>query len=448
MKSILYINFIGARAFHERKSRCLSECTALVVIEGDVVADCDEKAWADGVRPGDTLRQARIASPGCQVARVHDAGDPTSAIKGILHALSRVSPYIEPSADGSGVFVDVTPGTSAAELVCSLKKSTGGDMFPFYQAFVGANGTKLLSKAACIWLSREYAEGRRIFPGKTAWGKVEQGEGYLLASVDRGREKVFLSGAAVESLWPTPPEVLGDLRTLGLKKVKDLREVPLAGLIRHIGDWAFLVKQWAEGEDRSPVKALYPPPSILREVNYTEPVPLVKAVCDPVLAGLAVELVEKGVGFKSMRVSVSGDFPGISRERKFLRPVSSLDAMKTAVGAILEEISRENGAAGVGSCPSISGFSIHLNEIAPVQAKSICLLSDSARLVRQAVPVALGLAIAGIEQKFGGEAVGWGRSEDRETGFTPEIARREKMLSVWDPMRPEFVFSGETLCQR
>ncbi len=445
MKSILYLSFIGALAYQERKNRCVKDTTALVVLEGDLVVDCDENAWADGVRPGDTLRQARIASPGCQVARMHDAGDPACAIKGILDDLSRLSPYVEPFTGGFGVFVDITPGTPVPEIILSLKKSTGGDTFPFYMAFAGENGTKLLAKAASDSLSREYAGGRRIFPGKTAWGKVVRGEAYLLASVDQGKEKAFLSGSSIESLWPVPAEVLGDLRALGLKKVKDLREIPITGLSRHIGDWAFLVKQWADGEDRTPVKALYPPPSIFKEVNYQEPVPLVKAVFDPALKDLASGLVEKGIGFRAMRVSLSGDFPEVSMERKFLRPVSSLEAMGTAVGAILDEISRENGA---GAYTSISGFSIRLDEIAPVQAKPLSLLSDGVREERKAVPVALGLAIAGIEQKFGGEAVIWGRSEDRETGFTPEIARRERMLSVWDPMRPEFAMSGEIACQR
>ncbi len=440
MKSILYMSFIGALAYQERKNRCVKEATALVVLDGDLVADCDEKAWADGVRPGDTLRQARIASPGCQIARTHETGVPASPIKGILDELSRVSPYVEPSASGCGVFVDISPAMPVPEIIFSLKKSTGGDMFPFYMAFAGESATKLLAKATSDSLSREYAEGRRIFPGKTAWGIVEQGEGYFLASVDRGKEKSFLSGAAIETLWPAPSEVLGDLRSLGLRKVKDLREVPLTGLIRHIGDWAFLVKKWAEGEDRSPVRALYPPPCIFREVNYTEPIMLAKEVFDPVLKSLAAELVEKGIGFRSMQILISGDFPAFSRERKFLRSVASQDAMRTAVEVMLDEISREGIA---GACPSISGFSVHLREIAPVQAKPLSLLSDGAQAVKRALPVALGLAIAGIEQKFGGEAVSWGRSEDHQVGFTPEIARREKMLSVWDPMRPEFVSGGD-----
>ena len=441
MNTILYLNFIGARASHEMRTRCLKESTALVVLEEDLVADCDEEAWLDGVRPGDTLRQARIASPGCQVVRFREAGD-TEGLKEILDALSRVSPYIEPSTDGRGIFVDVSPGVSIPELAAFLGKSAGGESVSF-QAFIGEARSKLLARASSDWLFREYVEDRRIFPGKTAWGGVDRGEGYFLASVHEGREKAFLSGAALNSLWPAPPEILSVLRSLGLKKVRDVREVPLTGLVRHIGDWAFLVKEWSEGEDRTPVKALYPPPCIEKEMSFQEPIALEKALFAPALKGLSSALVEKGVGFKVMRVSLSGDFPALYRERKFVRPVSSLEAMKTALGAILDEVSRECGA--VLSCPVVSGFTLKLDEIAPVQAKPIPLISDSARGVKKAVPVALGLAIAGIERKFGDEAVSWGRPDDHGIGFKPEIMRREKMLSLWDPMRPGLEESG---CQR
>ena len=436
MSIILYLNFTGVRAFNERKRRGIKEGAALVVIERDLVIDCDEEAWADGVRSGDTLRQAKIASPACQVVRLREGGSKGpdgSGLKDILDALSRISPYIEPSEDWSGVFVDVSPGQSVHEVLFSAGRR-------FNQVFLGKARSKLVAKASSDWLFREYAADGKILPGKTAWGKVDRGEGYFLASVSEGKEKAFLSGATLDSLWAAPPEVLSTLRSLGLKRVRDLREVPLAGLARHIGDWAFPVKEWAEGKDRSPVKPLYPPPCLVKEMNFQEPVPLVKALFEPTLQSLASELVEKGIGFKVMQVSISGDFPGLFRERKFVRPVSSFDAMKTALGAALDELSREEGA--VLSCPVISTFAVRLDEIAPVQAKPLFLIAESAREVNGAVPVALSLALSGLGQKFGDEAVKWGRAEAQGMGLKPEIVRREKMLSIWDPMRPQLQPSG------
>jgi hypothetical protein len=435
MGLILHFNFIGARAFRERKVRGLKGGVALVILERDLVTDCDEKAWLDGVRPGDTLRQAKIASPACQVVRLRGLRE-SDGLKEILDALSRISPYIEPSADGSGVFAAVAPGQFVQLVPGLLSPAREG----FSQAFIGEGGSRLVAKASSDWLFREYAGNRKVLPGKTAWGKIEWGDGYFLASVDEGKEKAFLSGATLDSLWPAPPEILSTLRSLGLKKVRDIREVPLVGLARHIGDWAFPVKEWAEGEDRSPVKALYPPPCLVKEVSFQEPVPLSEALFEPALRDIASELVEKGIGFKAMQISISGDFPGLFRERKFVRPVSSFEAMRNALGAALGEFSRKEGA--VLSCPVVSVFALRLDEIAPVQAKPVSLIAGGTREVRTAVPVALALAISGIEQKFGDEAVNWGRADDLGMGGRPEIARREKMLSMWDPMRPDLQLLG------
>lgn len=436
MSRILYLNFIGARSAHERDARCLKDEVALAVLEGDLVVDCDKKAWQDGVRPGDTARQAKIASPACQVVRLREDSARNQDFKGlkpILDILSRLSPYVEPLEDGRGVFVDVSPSQSVHEA-----------LFPpagkFDQAFIGESGSKLVAKAASDWLLKEFATGRKVLPVKTAWGEIGNGDGYLVATVNPGKERAYLSGAGLDSLWQATPDILTTLRSLGIKKVKDLREVPIAGLARHIGDWAFPIKKWACGEDRSPVKPLYPPRCLSKEVNFQEPVALVSGLFDPALQALASELVEKGIGFKSMRVTISGDFAPLTRYRTFVRPVSSLDAMKTALSVAMNDLSREESAALEN--PVISSFAICLDEIATVQAKPLALFGGEIPGEKRAMPVALSLAISGLEQKFGDEAVNWGRSEDRGMSRRPDIARRERMLSVWDPMRPSLQLSG------
>jgi hypothetical protein len=62
--------------------------------------------------------------------------------------------------------------------------------------------------------------------------------------------------------------------------------MPLTAHSRHIGDWAHPVKKWAEGEDFSPVKALYLHPAFSVKVNYTEPVMPVKEMFAPSLGAL------------------------------------------------------------------------------------------------------------------------------------------------------------------
>jgi hypothetical protein len=102
--TVLYISFIGLRAFYERKIRCLKSSAPLAVAEDDLVIDCDEVAWNCGIRIGDTSRQCKIASPGCQIVRVCDISAAVGSLTPILDILTRISPYIEPSPDWRGVF--------------------------------------------------------------------------------------------------------------------------------------------------------------------------------------------------------------------------------------------------------------------------------------------------------------------------------------------------------
>lgn len=430
MGRVLYLKFIGARAIQEAKNRGLGGSKPLALLERDLVIDCDEKAWADGVRPGDTLRQARISSPACQVIRVSGVGG--EHLKEILDVLAGLSPYVEPVADQNGMFVDISLTASATKILDLLNGL-------YQMAFAAVSNSKLISRAACDLFMQEYVGRARISSGKTKWGSLHQENGRVVAVIDDGKEKAFISGAPLDSLWMAPPEVLSTLRSLGLKKVKDLQEVSTAALAGRAGDWAVMVKRWASGEEHSRIQALYPPPSLTKEVNFLEPVPVQREVFDDALKVLAASLIEKGVGFKSIRLSLSGDLQALSGnasgERKFVRPVSSLETMRVAVDAIFEEIVA--GADSALPFPALSGFRLKLDDIAPVQAKPSPLFDTGAIAKPKVVPVALGLALFGLEDKFGDRAVTWGKKETEAERFKPEIMRREKMLSIWDPMRPE-----------
>lgn len=430
---VLYLKFIGARAFEEGNTRGLIGDRPLALVESDLVIDCDEKAWDDGVRPGDTLRQAKISSPACRIAKVVGSGG--ERLTRILDIMADLSPYVEPAADQIGVFVDIPVETDISAVLDSLKGL-------FFKVFAAASSSKLISRAACDLFMKERVGRARIFPGKTKWGFLRQEDDRVVASIDSGKEKAFISGAPLDSLWMAPPEIVSMLRSLGLKKVRDLQEVTVSQLAERAGDWASMVKKWAEGEDRSRVRALYPPPSLAKEVSLLEPAPIQKSMFDKSIKELAVLLMEKGIGFKTINLSLFGfgDFGPFSGnpsgERKFARPVCSAEAMKAAVSAILDGILEKISVNGPPAfSPLLSGFRLKLEDLAPVRAAPSPLL-DAGYIERpKVVPVGLGLTLFGLEGKFGDRAVAWGKGESLREGFTPEIARREKMLSVWDPMR-------------
>jgi|GEM_PF-785077 len=467
MGRILYLRFLGARAIQEAKRSGLRSEKPLVVLERDLVVDCDHKAWDDGVRPGDTLRQARISSPTCRVLRVSGTGG--EYLEDILDILAKVSPYVEPSADQNGVFVDIPLESEPGKILDLLSGL-------HFKVFAGLSCSKLVSRAVCDLLLGEYLERGKVSSGNTAWGSVyyeplrsdrAQGDGQaggrVVAVVTSGREKTFLSVAPLDCLWMAPSEILSTLRSLGLKKVRDLREVSASALADHIGDWAVMVKRWADGEERSRVQALYPPPTLSKQVGYIEPVPLQKELFYSALKELAALLIEKGVGFKTIKLSLTGDFKTSSEqvgERKFVRPVASLEVMRTAVDAIVEGILKDvsssapdfapmpdggptpdsgltpDGGPTPDFVPAVSGFNVSLAGIAPVQAKPSPLFHGEASAKPRVIPVALKLALFGLEEKFGDRTVTWGKKDTESERFNPEIVRREKMLSIWDPMRP------------
>lgn len=438
---ISYLTFIGAKAHSERSSRRLNPEVPLVVVSRDVVRDCDEKAWKSGVRPGDTVRQAKIASPGCQVVSspANDDGH-FSHLKDILDVLSAASPFLEPSEDGSGVFIALPSDIPVASFFPALNGM-------FYKVFVASSRSKMVAKAGAIWLSDQYTanqivnrtnrSNRKVSSEVIGWGTVKQGENYLWAEIAAGKEKVFLANAPMRLLWQAPPEVISTLTSLGLKKIKDIQKVGVYDLSRQIGDWAYLVKEWANGADRSTVKPLYPPMIITREANFQEPVAPCIEMLEPKLREMVEELSEKGLGCQIIELSLAGDFPALTRQKKLARTACALESLRLSVKSLLEETILENTSA-MSHNPSVTGFCLTVSGLAAVHPKPVSLFGPPERETKtRAIPVSLGVALDGLEGKFGQNAVTWGKKDKEDRRFKPEIMRRERMLSIWDPMRIE-----------
>lgn len=424
---ISYLSFIGARAHQERSVHRLNHTLPLVVIRQGLVSDCDEKAWKNGIRIDDTLRQAKIVAPFSQI--VHVTGCDGEGLRQILDILSTVSPYVEPATGKHATFIDLTGETSVTSLLPQLKGL-------FFAAVIGSSRSKLIARASSEIYLQRLVRNKKLAPGKTSWGYVNICSDYIHVVIEPGKEKAFLTTAPLQSLWMVPPEVLLVLQTLGLKQVRDVMDVSIDELARHIGDWALPVKRWAGGEDSSRVKAAYPPTNLMRDVGFPELVPLGPDLLEPALEDLCAELIEKGLGFKVMELTLTGEFPPFARQKKFLRPVCSPDAMKLALGNILNQIACDPGLCM--QYKEVSGCKLKLGEIVPLQAKPVTLFSSQRldfQTCRQAFPVSLGMTLMDIESRFGDNAIAWGKSDSKGIRLHSEVLRRENMLAFWDPMR-------------
>ena len=385
------------------------------------MVDYDEKR-KHGVRLGNTLRH-KIASPACQVVNI-SRNKPTNLT--YSDVLTQFTPCIEPAEDCSGIFIDI-PDIACVENIFSALQGA------FFRGFIGVSKSKICARALAEWMSRQIESRGRLNSGKFQWGTIKSHKDYFLATVHEGSEKLFLASLPLKSLWIAPPEVLTTLSSLGLKNIGDLKKVTMYELSRQVGDWAPLLKRWSSGEDRTGIKPMYPPPAIVKNVNFLEPVFADISIFDSALWEASEALSAKGLGFRSVSLSLAGYFPELQVHKTLGRLACSLNSMRLSVISMLQEVIGRIPQ----TVPSITGFTLTFGGLGAAFSKPVALFSTEGPGggTPKPIPVSLGLALGGLENKFGEKAVTLGKKILEERHFDPEVVRREKMLSLWDPMR-------------
>ncbi|NLC15253.1 MAG: hypothetical protein GX784_02875 [Firmicutes bacterium] len=421
MSEIHYFKLIGARAYQEKVNRKIDPGFPLAVSFQDSILDCDEHSFKDGVRPGDTIRQARLASPLCKIVPV---SDPTSnELKHILDAFATMTPFIEPDTEGCGIFVEIPVGKPLDEGLALLDGM-------FHIAVVAKSRSKFLAKAGSVWTAQKLFRERKIRPGKKPWGYVETGANYISIDIKQGKEAVYSAGLPLSLLWPLPPDVISHLYALGFSTFKDLQQMVANRLTSQIGDWAYPVIDWVNGRDCSRVKQLYPKPYIEKAIPIENPMAdFTPRIFEPALREVSEQLIQSGTGFKHLTITLSGPFKPVVRERKAVRPVCRLDSLKTLVSQLFEEMLSELSHEVL--C-RISAVSLIFKDIDRVPVAQMALGQSVSRNTAETC-VSLERALTGIEQKYGDSALIWGHKHSKV--FKPEILRREKMLAFWDPVR-------------
>ena len=179
-----------------------------------------------------------------------------------------------------------------------------------------------------------------------------------------------------------------------------------------------------------------------------------------------------------------------------MRPVSSLEVMRTAVDAIIDGIFKDisslvqDSAPGPNSAsaaalvytrdsaptqesgptqelrqaqelrpaqesepvpdfvPAISGFSVTLSGIASTQAKPSPLFHGEASAKPKAIPVALKLALFGLEEKFGDRTVTWGKKTPSPRGSIGRSSAGRRCCRYGIPCACRFSESLESFLMR
>ena len=220
-KVILYARLPGLIA---QAARCQCSNTnilcPLVVSEGRLVRDACPMALTQGVRIGASVVQARRLCP-TLIAITLEQVDASALRRRFLDALADLSPIVEPEgldaayADMAGSPLEAAIKSLRAQLL---------EAFPL-PPIVGL-GVSRLAAHAC----------------------AESGV-------------IRLEDAAVEWLWIDDPAIPARMKRLGLNTFGSVAKISEETLRLHFGKIAPLLHRRAHGEDLTPVRALYPPPS-------------------------------------------------------------------------------------------------------------------------------------------------------------------------------------------
>jgi protein ImuB len=195
----------------------------LLVVEGQIVRDCDRQAATRGVRPGLPLREARSRCPEAHVA----AWDPAQAraLWGRLAGrLRRLAPALE--------------SQPWEALALATLRSPHEGLLTAQQALAQARG--LLVPLGAGW-----AGGR--FAASLAARLAGTGQACLITP---GCEAAFLAPLPLDCL-PLTGEVLAELKLLGLSTVGDLARLPAAAIGTRLGSPGLRAWRLARGEEHA-----------------------------------------------------------------------------------------------------------------------------------------------------------------------------------------------------
>ena len=232
IRAILFVRLPGLLAQAARSGRIdAHELCPIVVSEGRLVRDACPLALVQGVRVGMSVVQARRLCPTLLAVPLEQV-DATILRRGFLDALADLSPVVEPDCLDAA-YVDMTgdpPGNLVERVQDKLRSA-------YYPLPVVGLGISRLAARAC----------------------AESGV-------------ISLTDASIDFLWPDDPAVTARMKRLGLSSFGAVAAVPEESLRLHFGKIAPLLHRRAQGVDLTPIRALYPPPTVEVRQRFDEAV--------------------------------------------------------------------------------------------------------------------------------------------------------------------------------
>mgnify|MGYP000904859929 CR=1 FL=1 len=333
-----------------------------------------------------------------------------SVYKNFLDAYVDCSPAIEPVRDGEA-FIDLTGiRDEVAEIRRVVDRVRIRSRVPSIYMTICSSTSKLISRIganlALVFDNRDSFRNR--------FGRYirDAGADYVFLKIGDESKADFIKGFPIQCIWSADKKDIDKLYQLGIKRIGDIRCVPVSVLAAQIGDSAYKIYELSYGIDPTPVYPCYPEMELREKKAFESGISsmdvLIAAVED-MLRILIKRLTDMNMTASSLTLEVCkvdrGQREMVSYDKKFKQNTSSQRYIGNVLRQIIHEITRDNHP---GDCSCSSGFCaieeicIRLKDIKALDPGKIDLFDDLERKERER---RLEKAMHAIESRFGADKI-------------------------------------------
>ena len=283
--------------------------------ERKIVQLCSPEAEAAGVRPGLPLREVVPLCPDAIVLQP-DPVRTAAVIEQVLAELHKVSPIVEPAADGY-VFLDLRGLQGMYGDLASLEAAIRAAVPALLRPRLGFGSGKF---AAAVAARMAAAGEARVVP--------------------TSETEAFLAPLSVRHLLFLEPDVLQRLELLGLHTIGDLAELSFNAVQAEFGAPGAHAWRLAHGKDSEPVLARPVATSVQSGLRFDDPLGSVDAVMAAIAQLLEHTFSEPALLGRSVRQvrlrALLSDGTSWERQYTFKEALSTREAARRALKSKLE----------------------------------------------------------------------------------------------------------------
>lgn len=277
------------------------------------VIDLNEHAHEVGVRLGMRVDEAKLLLPGMGLILFEEEPYRGSQSKW-LDALAEFTSVVEP-CDPHSAWADLTGHPDPYDILTRI-----ADRIHRVIGLVPRTGI-----SSAKWVARRAAMGRERPIASADW-------------VDR--PATCLAPLPTSALDPVAPKDRERLKFLGYRTIGAVAEIPLRTLKSQFGEAAMTIHSAANGRDREPVRAEYPPDSIVLKRTYDGGLTNLEEVRNAVAAlakAVAFALSQRSSQGTKVAVRVELENRFVDRKRTFSRPIRTTREAMSALSRLIGE---------------------------------------------------------------------------------------------------------------